>query len=143
VSSKQLLRDSGTPQAGANATTENIGPLPDLANAYSFLTTGKLDLVFLVDLTGSFGDDIANFKAVSANVVNQIQASNPNARFGVATFQDYPFAPYVSIICVTLILSRLISASDPHFASCIRARPAWSLTNVSRIWILISVLHLM
>jgi hypothetical protein len=97
VSSKQLLRDSGTPQAGASAATENIGPLPDLADAHSLLTTGKLDLVFLVDVTGSFGDDIANFKAVSANVVNQIQVSNPNARFGLATFQDYPIGSWVSM----------------------------------------------
>jgi hypothetical protein len=100
VSSKQLLRDSGTPQAGENATIENIGPLPDLANAYSLLTTGKLDLAFLVDVTGSFWDDIVRFKDVSANVVNKIQLSNPNARFGLATFQDYPISPYVSTVCV-------------------------------------------
>jgi hypothetical protein len=49
-----------------------------------------VDIGFVVDVTGSFSDDIAAFKLEAAAIVSDVTASFPNALFGLATFQDYP-----------------------------------------------------
>ena len=84
--------DTGTPQTGD--LTLKIGPLPDLQAAYSLLTAGKLDVLFLVDTTGSFGDDLPFFKADSPTIMANIKAVNSNTRFALATFRDFPFSPW-------------------------------------------------
>jgi len=93
----QLLKDTGTPQTGTNAATEHIGPMPNLANAYTSMTTNKLDVALLVDLSGSFRDDLPNFKSEAPNVITRVRAKAPDSRFGLASFIDYPFDGYVSL----------------------------------------------
>jgi len=93
----QILKDTGTPQTGTNAATEHIGPMPNLANAYTTMTTNKLDLAFLVDLSGSFGDDLPQFRADAPGVIARVRAKAPDSRFGLASFADYPITPFVSM----------------------------------------------
>jgi len=56
--------------------------------------TPKLDFVLLVDLTGSYYDDLPNIKARASDLFDQISAGTPDAKFGLATFKDFPFAPW-------------------------------------------------
>jgi hypothetical protein len=65
-----------------------------LANGGS--SVQPLDLVFLQDLTGSFGDDLATVRSVAPQVVAAVQALQPDSRFGVATFADKPISPFGS-----------------------------------------------
>lgn len=53
-----------------------------------------LDLVFVIDTTGSMWDDIDAVKAASAGIVAFAQALSPDVRFGLVTFRDAPFAPF-------------------------------------------------
>lgn len=56
--------------------------------------TPKLDFLLLVDLSGSYYDDLVNIKALSPGLHDDIIASTPDSRFALATFVDFPFAPW-------------------------------------------------
>jgi hypothetical protein len=52
------------------------------------------DVYFLVDLSGSFQDDLPLFKLQAPDIVNDLLASNANTRFGLGRFEDYPISPF-------------------------------------------------
>jgi hypothetical protein len=52
---------------------------------------GKLDVMFLFDLTGSMGDEIDSAKASSIDIMNDIRSSISDSNFGVGSFMDYPY----------------------------------------------------
>jgi len=51
--------------------------------------TPKLDVLFLIDTTGSMGDEINTMKSYATNVMNQVRARVADSWFGVADFRDY------------------------------------------------------
>ncbi len=59
-------------------------------------TASKLDLQFLQDLTGSFGDDIAMVRGLVPQIVAAVQGVQPDSRFGVSTFRDKAFGSFGS-----------------------------------------------
>ncbi|MDH3284567.1 MAG: S8 family serine peptidase [Acidobacteriota bacterium] len=89
---RALIRDTGSPQLGD--TTENIGPLPDLQSAIGQISAGAIDLFILVDTSSSFSDDLPIFQAQAPNIISSIQSMNPNVRFGLGRFDDYPISPF-------------------------------------------------
>ncbi len=89
---RSLLRDTGSPQLGD--TSQNIGPRPDLQAAVAQITEGDVDLYFLVDLSGSFTDDLPIFQAQAPGIIDSIKAANPNTQFGLGQFEDYPIPPF-------------------------------------------------
>ena len=54
----------------------------------------KLDVVFAFDLTGSMSGTVTEMKASATDILDGVLAKFPGARFGLATFRDYPFPPY-------------------------------------------------
>ena len=50
----------------------------------------SLDLVFVVDTTGSMGDDIAAVKDFSSQLVNDLSARTRSFRFALVTYRDHP-----------------------------------------------------
>lgn len=54
----------------------------------------SLDLIFLIDTTGSMGDDIANVKASASEIVEAIDSKGYDYRIAIADYRDYPVAPY-------------------------------------------------
>lgn len=50
---------------------------------------GKADIIIAIDTTGSMGPAIAQAKAEATQLVNDIQAQIPGARFAVVDFKDY------------------------------------------------------
>jgi M6 family metalloprotease-like protein len=62
-------------------------PLPDF-------TPGAVDVVFLIDNTGSYIDDLPNIQAQMPDIVARLSGAFPDIRFGLATFRDFPFAPF-------------------------------------------------
>jgi hypothetical protein len=54
----------------------------------------KADIVLAVDTTGSMGGAITQAKNEATQLVNDLQATIPGARFAVVDFKDYPFSPY-------------------------------------------------
>jgi hypothetical protein len=55
-----------------------------------------IDFIFLVDLSGSFGDDLPSFTAAAPAIFDTVRATDPESQFAVASFVDYPFSPYGS-----------------------------------------------
>jgi hypothetical protein len=53
-----------------------------------------LDLMFVVDLSGSFNDDLVNFKAQAGTIVSTVAGLVPDTHFGLASFEDFPIPPY-------------------------------------------------
>lgn len=53
-----------------------------------------VDIVFLIDTTGSMWDDIDNVKSSSEDIVNTLDTAEYNYRVAVANYKDYPIYPY-------------------------------------------------
>jgi hypothetical protein len=53
-----------------------------------------LDLYMIVDLSGSFTDDLPYFKSQAPGIISSLKSSNPNSRFGLGSFEDYPITPF-------------------------------------------------
>lgn len=68
----------------------NRGPFSCVDSAGS----GGVDVYFLVDLTGSFEDDLVNFKSQAPGIIASLKAKNANTRFGLGKFEDYPIYPF-------------------------------------------------
>lgn len=62
--------------------------------AYSAALVAGLDLIFVIDTTGSMWDDIANVKASSTAIVNMIDAELADYRIAVVDYRDFPVSPY-------------------------------------------------
>jgi len=55
----------------------------------------KLDLVFLIDATGSMWDDIAEVQTSATDLIDTIQnQTTVYTRFALATYKDFPIHPY-------------------------------------------------
>jgi hypothetical protein len=58
---------------------------------------GALDLLMLMDVTGSMGGSLANLRdGFTQQVVPAVRNSIPDSQFGVAAFAEFPVAPYSS-----------------------------------------------
>jgi len=55
---------------------------------------GPVDIVFLIDNTGSYIDDLPNIKAQMPGIVARLTGTFSDMRLGLATFRDFPFAPF-------------------------------------------------
>jgi hypothetical protein len=51
--------------------------------------TNFVDVVFVVDVTGSYTDDIATFKAQAKEIIDGISALGSNVQIGLVTFGDF------------------------------------------------------
>ncbi len=59
-------------------------------------TALPLDVQFLQDLSGSFGDDIATVRGLVPSIVSALQAVQTNSEFGSSTFVDKPTGSFGS-----------------------------------------------
>jgi Ca2+-binding RTX toxin-like protein len=57
-------------------------------------SAAPLDVQFLQDLSGSFGDDIATVRGLVPQVVSALQAVQADSLFGVTSFVDKPVSPF-------------------------------------------------
>lgn len=55
-----------------------------------------LDLVFLIDQSGSYSDDINSLQANAASIIGNLTDRDIDVRFAVAGFSDFPQSPYGS-----------------------------------------------
>ena len=67
-----------------------------------------VDVYLVVDLSGSFGDDLPNFKAAAPTLIADLLASNPNTKVGLADFHDYPISPFGSAAAGDVAYERLV-----------------------------------
>lgn len=68
-----------------------------LENLRSNLLIGNgIDVFMLVDLSGSFSDDLPYFKAQAPDLMATLKSSYPDVRFGLGKYEDYPIWPFGS-----------------------------------------------
>lgn len=60
-------------------------------------TAGPLDVQFLQDRTGSFGDDIAMVQTLVPQIAAALQAVQANSLFGVSSFVDKGISPFGAV----------------------------------------------
>jgi Ca2+-binding RTX toxin-like protein len=58
--------------------------------------TAFIDVYLLVDLSGSYSDDLPIFKLEVPNLIDDLDAEFSAIHFGLARFEDYPIAPFGS-----------------------------------------------
>lgn len=56
----------------------------------------SIDVFMLVDLSGSFSDDLPYFKAQAPDLMATLKSSYPDIRFGLGKYEDYPIWPFGS-----------------------------------------------
>ena len=56
----------------------------------------KLDVCLLVDLSGSYSDDIVNIKALAPGVFDDVKALVNDVQFCLGSFVDFPISPWGS-----------------------------------------------
>ena len=54
----------------------------------------KVDIMFLVDVSGSYGDDLATFRTQSVAILSSFAEAGVDVQIGVSSFSDYPISPY-------------------------------------------------
>ena len=89
-----LNPDPGAPFLGG--ITQSI-TFPVTVTPQGSLNTGPVDVYFVVDLSGSFFDDLPLFKsevAGTGGVIDDLLAINPDIKFGVGSYEDYPISPF-------------------------------------------------
>lgn len=83
--------------ASACGVTPTATPLPTATTVPSPTPPCPLDVYFLMDLTEGFGGEVAVFAATApTTLIPALLGLNPNTRFGLGGFQDYPYDPYGS-----------------------------------------------
>ena len=53
-----------------------------------------LDVAFLVDVSGSFDDDIETYKSTALDILDGLSAQAADVQFGVASFSDFPLGEF-------------------------------------------------
>jgi subtilisin family serine protease len=57
-------------------------------------TVSSMDVLFLIDTTSSYGDDIDTLQSKATEILNNLSSRGIDFQFGVASFADFPFPPY-------------------------------------------------
>jgi len=55
---------------------------------------GALDVVFLIDRSGSYADDINTLQSQATEIVTSLTETDIDIQFGVASFSDFPISPF-------------------------------------------------
>ncbi len=53
-----------------------------------------MDIMFLTDVSGSYGDDIATMKSQASAILADLGSRGIDIQFGLASFCDFPISPY-------------------------------------------------
>ena len=53
-----------------------------------------LDIVFLIDQSGSYADDIDTLQSQASRIIDDLNGRDIDVRFGVAGFADFPVGSY-------------------------------------------------
>ena len=74
----------------------NPGLARQLMQDVGWVTGAPTDLYFVVDMTGSFADDIDEFKNEAPKIIETLKNEGTDLKVGLGTFEDYPITPFGS-----------------------------------------------
>ena len=81
----------------------------------------KFDVTLLVDLSGSFYDDLPRVKSFAPSLFSGLTAASPGARFGVTSFVDKPVYPFGSIGDYVFSIHQPLGASAGPFTTSVNS----------------------
>ncbi|MFN3579384.1 MAG: S8 family serine peptidase [Pseudomonas sp.] len=93
------LRDGRTRPIGTPVTVDITGST-SVTQRISVTVPGegsvfdRVDIMFLVDVSGSYGGSIAQFKSQAEDLVRAFEASGSDVHTGIASFSDTPISPW-------------------------------------------------
>ncbi len=70
--------------------------LGDSFTRRTFAGFGAIDIVFVIDTTGSMADDIAAVQSAAGQIVDRVATTVPDFQIGVVAYEDFPVSPYGS-----------------------------------------------
>jgi hypothetical protein len=74
----------------------NPGLARQLMQDVGWVTGAPTDLFFVVDMTGSFSDDLPVFKSEAPKIIETLKNEGTDLKVGLASFEDYPITPFGS-----------------------------------------------
>ena len=86
--------------------------------------TPKLDLLLIVDLSGSYRNDLPNIKSVAPALHDSIRADVTDSRFGLATFKDFPLNGWGGSADYAYRLEQDLTTSKTDWTNAINAMSA-------------------
>jgi Ca2+-binding RTX toxin-like protein len=81
------------------------------------VVSDPLDVFFLQDLTGSFGDDLPNVKAVVPQAVDALKVIQPNTQIGLGSFMDKPIGDRGDAMVDYVYQTNLTMTTEPSIFS--------------------------
>ena len=70
----------------------------------------KVDIMFLVDVSGSYRDDISTFRTKADELIDAFGAAGTNVHIGLASFSDFPLFPFGTPVDYAYQLNQPLSA---------------------------------
>jgi hypothetical protein len=80
--------------AAVLAPGQSLGPITKTVDVPA--VPPKLDLVLLVDLSGSYNDDLPIIRNLAPGLFDAVRAQVADSQFALASFVDYPYRPWGS-----------------------------------------------
>lgn len=74
----------------------NPGLARQLMQDVGWVTGAPTDLFFVVDMTGSFYDDLPVFKSEAPKIIETLRNEGTDLKVGLGSFEDYPITPFGS-----------------------------------------------
>ena len=84
-------------------------------------STVPLDVVFLIDNTGSYTDDWPNIQAQIPSILAELSSTFPDIRYGLALFRDFPFSPFGSVGDFAYEVEQPLTSSQTDFINAFNA----------------------
>lgn len=77
-------------EKGEDDISKAIGSLiPEIGSVFS-----KVDIMFIVDVSGSYSDDLSIFRAKANELIAAFAAAGADVKIGLSSFSDFPRSPY-------------------------------------------------
>ncbi|MCF2848919.1 S8 family serine peptidase [Pseudoalteromonas sp. ACER1] len=96
VKTAQLTVDSDLEVMAATSLSKGSEINKTIEFSLPETTVNALDIMFLIDVSGSYDDDISNLKTQADAILDNLTGRGINVAFGVSAFSDFPIDGYGS-----------------------------------------------
>ncbi len=94
LKSALLTKDISKEVHGSINLNKNVSKTVEIQVTVPEQTISGLDILFLIDVSGSYGDDIDTLQSQADSIIDNIESKGIDTAYGVAAFSDFPISPY-------------------------------------------------
>ena len=81
----------------------------------------EVDIMFLVDISGSYRDDITTFRNQANQLITAFASSGNDVQIGLASFSDFPRSPYGAALDIAFTLDQVLTSDPTQVISALNA----------------------